>query len=105
VPHAGDFEMWHRMALRFPVLLMPDGIVWYRDHEEQESTTRHLFLSVYEGIRRKYLTHPECPLPAEVSQEMSRKRKRVLRKTILGHAVRFRFSHVADHLKALSSWK
>ena len=96
--------MWHRMALRFPVLLMPDGIVWYRDHEEQVSTTRHLFLSVYEGVRLKYLRHPDCPLPAETSAELIRKRKRALRRMILGHAIRLRFSHAVDNVKALSSY-
>jgi glycosyltransferase involved in cell wall biosynthesis len=104
IPHAGDFEMWHRMALRFPVLLMPDGMVWYRDHAEQESNTRHLFLSVYEGVRLKYLRHPDCPLPAGTSRNLIRKRKRDLTKTILGHAVRFRFTHVADNIKALTSY-
>lgn len=105
IPHAGDFEMWHRMALHYPVLLMPDGMVWYRDHAEQESTTRHLFLGVYEGVRRKYLLHPDCPLPPETSRKLLRKRKRDLFRTILSHAVRFRFTGVADNVKALYFWK
>lgn len=103
--HAGDFEMWHRMALHYPVLLMPDGMVWYREHEEQESTTRRQFLTSYEGVRQKYLTDPDCPLPAGISRKMIRKRKWGLIRTILGHTIRFRFSYAAEDFKALSFWK
>lgn len=35
--HLGDFELWHLMALRYPVVLMPHGIVWHRVHDEQQS--------------------------------------------------------------------
>ena len=102
---AGDFEMWHRMALHFPVLLMPDGMVWYREHGEQEMKSHRQFVTSYEGVRRKYLTHPECPLPAGESGKVIRKRKQDLRRTILGHAIRLRFAYVADNFKALSFWK
>src|SRR5690606_24676081 len=32
----GDFEMWHVLSQKYPVVLMPQGIVWYREHDEQE---------------------------------------------------------------------
>jgi glycosyltransferase involved in cell wall biosynthesis len=32
----GDFEMWHLLSQKYPVVLMPHGIVWYREHDEQE---------------------------------------------------------------------
>ena len=32
----GDFEMWHLLSRQFPVVLMPQGIAWYRVHDEQE---------------------------------------------------------------------
>lgn len=32
----GDFEMWHLLSQQFNVVLMPHGIVWYREHDEQE---------------------------------------------------------------------
>jgi glycosyltransferase involved in cell wall biosynthesis len=102
---AGDFEMWHRMALRFPVLLMPDGMVWYREHGEQEVRSHRQFLATYEDIRLRYLTHPECPLPSETSREIIRKRKRDLMRSILGHAIRLRFSYVTGDLKALFIYK
>ncbi len=32
--------MWLAMSLRYNVLLMPDGITWYRIHEEQVDSDR-----------------------------------------------------------------
>ncbi len=35
--HLGDYELWHLLALKFPVVLMPHGIVWHRIHDNQQS--------------------------------------------------------------------
>jgi glycosyltransferase involved in cell wall biosynthesis len=32
----GDFEMWNILSQKFKVVLMPHGIVWYREHDEGE---------------------------------------------------------------------
>jgi glycosyltransferase involved in cell wall biosynthesis len=32
----GDFAMWHRIAAEHPVLLLPQGLTWYRVHDAQE---------------------------------------------------------------------
>jgi glycosyltransferase involved in cell wall biosynthesis len=54
----GDFEMWHKLALHSPLLLMPDGIVWYRSHSEQEFSSYKKYWSKYASIELHYLTHP-----------------------------------------------
>ena len=36
-PFLGDFELWHLLSQKHSVLLMPEGIVWYRFHKKQES--------------------------------------------------------------------
>jgi glycosyltransferase involved in cell wall biosynthesis len=61
----GDFEMWHRLALKFPVVLMPHGIVWYREHGEQEVNSYMNYVTQYEQIRKQYLADPLCPLSKE----------------------------------------
>ncbi|MFD2999144.1 glycosyltransferase family 2 protein [Pontibacter toksunensis] len=40
----GDYELWHRLSLQFPVVVMPTALVWYRHHDEQESNQRSVFL-------------------------------------------------------------
>ena len=61
----GDFEMWHILAARFPVVLLPDGIVWNREHpaqEIQDFRNRPSDAFTYNRISIDYLQRPECPL-------------------------------------------
>jgi glycosyltransferase involved in cell wall biosynthesis len=80
-----DAEMWLRMAARFDVLLMPNGLVWWRAHEEQES--RYRLSAVVEDTSRLYLLilaaleNPTCPLD-------SADRERAIRFIQRGHARR-----------------
>jgi len=36
--HVGDFELWHILSSRFPVVLMPQGVVWERAHDNRQMT-------------------------------------------------------------------
>ncbi|MBK9291147.1 MAG: glycosyltransferase family 2 protein [Bacteroidetes bacterium] len=63
--YLGDFEMWHVLAARYPVVLMQQGIVWYRVHEEQEMQHNRTNLSIpfkYLMCAEEMLNKPECPL-------------------------------------------
>lgn len=51
----GDNEMWHRLALNENLLLMPDGIVWYREHEAQEVNSKMNYEHYYIAIKKFYL--------------------------------------------------
>lgn len=61
----GDFEMWNRLALDYSVVLICDGVVWYREHEEQESNSASQFNQVYESIKVQYLFDKRCQLDEE----------------------------------------
>lgn len=95
----GDMEMWHRMALHFPVLLMPDGIVWYREHDSQEFNDAGQFTVRYEEITLQYLKDPACPLTAGQVSEILSRRKRQWLKFACFHFLRLRWGRVAGDLK------
>lgn len=57
-----DIDMWHRIALQYPVVLMPDGLVWQRRHPEQELSDQQNFIYDSEKIKWKYLLDPLCKL-------------------------------------------
>ncbi|PNW26875.1 glycosyltransferase family 2 protein [Formosa algae] len=40
VRHFGDSDLWHRLSQKYPVVLMPHGIVWYRKSDGQEASIR-----------------------------------------------------------------
>lgn len=64
--YLGDFEMWHILAARYPVVLMPHGIVWYREHEEQEMQHNRTDFTIpfkYLQCAEEMINRPECPLP------------------------------------------
>ena len=74
-----DTDMWHRMGLRYPVVLMPDGIVWQRKHSTQELNDAHHFIVDGNKIKWKYLLDPACPL---VNEQIRQIRKiRIMRYT------------------------
>ena len=76
----GDYEMWHRLALKSPVALMPHGVVWYRAHDDQESNVIGEFEEVYRRISLKHLHSESKPLsPAELHQVAQLQRKRHLK--------------------------
>ncbi len=66
--YLGDFEMWHVLSARYPVLLMPQGIVWYREHEEQEMQDNRTDFTIpfkYLKCSEEMINKPECPLSPE----------------------------------------
>ncbi len=64
----GDTEMWLRLAARWPVVRLVEGLVWWRRHEQQEIA---LGYSSYGNLEWSYrvavasLMQRECPLNAE----------------------------------------
>jgi len=66
--YLGDFEMWHMLAAKFPVVLMQQGVVWYREHEEQEMQHNRTDFTVpfkYIKCSEEMLLKEECPLNAD----------------------------------------
>jgi glycosyltransferase involved in cell wall biosynthesis len=88
----GDFELWHNLAACYPVVLLPQGVAWYRLHSEQEmkdfrTDLRYPF--AYHCIALDQLMKPECPLlPSErakaVRQVQRAQARAILRAATLG---------------------
>jgi len=69
--YLGDFEMWHVLANNFPVVLMSQGLVWYREHEEQEMQNNRTDFTIpfkYLKCSEEMLMKPECPLSEDERQ-------------------------------------
>ncbi len=59
---AGDFEMWNRLAQNYPVVAMQQGIVWSRQHNDQEMNSHRQFSRLYEDLKIQFLMQSSCPL-------------------------------------------
>lgn len=78
-----DTEMWHILALRFPCVLMPHGIVWYREHNQQESAQirTDLRVSVRYTVAKLHFFEKEKAIPISTLQRATTIRR--LRKELI----------------------
>jgi len=68
----GDFEMWHMLANKSPVVLIQQGVVWYREHEDQEMAHNRTDFTVpfkYVLCSEEMLNHADCPLSEEETKK------------------------------------
>lgn len=96
--HTSDSEMNFRMALDHSILLLPDGLWWYRIHENQISQTSGKDRMAAETViwYRELLAHPRNPLTAEERGRLAGEAARNFWRLILrrlsegkvGHALR-----------------
>jgi glycosyltransferase involved in cell wall biosynthesis len=85
--HSGDFAMWNHIACFYAVVLMPQGIVWYRSHDDQinfwqsnDSMESLLIEFEYFKVAEYYLKNNSCPLPKQERVNLlSDNRKRQLK--------------------------
>jgi glycosyltransferase involved in cell wall biosynthesis len=85
-PHGeGDYEMWLLLSQSHQVVLMPEGVAWYRVHEEQIDFRRRSdpFLRFrYYLVTLKYLSQ-DCPLQPEQIRQITRETHRNMTKDIV----------------------
>lgn len=99
---AGDYEMWHRLALSYPVVLMPDGMVWYREHEGQEMTEHHKYLATYEKISREYFLSEACPLTSEQKKYITINRRKQIVKSAVKAVLKLKWNELAEQIRLLN---
>jgi glycosyltransferase involved in cell wall biosynthesis len=61
----GDIDMWHRLSRYHFLLLMPQGIIWSRGHNDSESGKFKNNLAIdfrYLSVKAANLLHKDCPL-------------------------------------------
>jgi glycosyltransferase involved in cell wall biosynthesis len=100
----GDMEMWHKLALNYNVLLMPEGIVWYREHDAQEMNSYFRFMKDYENVSIRYLTSKACPMPQEAVSRIFRAKKRSLLRQAIKSAVLLKGKQFRSNWKCLKAY-
>ena len=69
--YVGDFELWHKLSLSERVILLPHGIIWSREHEEQESKlvrSDSFNLFQYMLISHRFLNLKDTPLSINLKE-------------------------------------
>lgn len=81
-----DIHLWCRLAARWPTVLLPPGLVWWRRHAGQEFTGDNADLAYLERgykLAIQALSGPTCPLPdAEREASLMRARQHFSRRLL-----------------------
>jgi glycosyltransferase involved in cell wall biosynthesis len=81
-----DTDLWFRLSAKYPVVLLPPGLVWWRRHEDQEFTKDDAKIEYLErgfALEIDALSSSECPLPpAERRMAIDRSRQRHARRLL-----------------------
>lgn len=92
VRHYGDMDMWMRLAMKYPVVLMQEGLVWWRAHDDQEAQKRkhklHLPMITANAII-DYVLDRQCPLNEREKYQAIKRIKNFKRKLILQRIRKF----------------
>jgi glycosyltransferase involved in cell wall biosynthesis len=101
--HVGDFELWHQLSLKDSVVLLPHGIIWSREHDEQESKANRSNSYIpfkYMLISKDFLNSSEVPLN-NIDRELSLKKvhRAIARSVIRSIVFEFNFKRAMLKLK------
>lgn len=91
----GDFEIWHKLSKKCNVVLMPHGIVWYREHEEQEMKDHRT--DPYEPfkyilLQEEIIAELDCPLDSYEKEKVLEKISVRKSKSILSAFKKYSFA-------------
>ena len=93
--HLGDFELWNILSQKFNVVLMPQGTVWYRSHNDQQNRDNKTKPAVnfkYIVLEYKILKSNDCPLSEKekiISQKKClRKQARYILRFLKSHGIK-----------------
>ena len=82
----GDFEMWHTIAQRHPVVAIPHMLSFYRKHDDQEMSHHRedpIWAFRYLIISLEHLGRFECPLDENQQKKESQKVRRKAGRSII----------------------
>jgi glycosyltransferase involved in cell wall biosynthesis len=77
--YVGDTEMWLKLAARWPVVKFPQGLIWWRQHAQQEFKAGYIsydYDMMLFQIKHAALVDSACPFgPAEREKALARLRR------------------------------
>lgn len=86
-----DTELWLRLTIHNPLVLLPPGLVWWRRHEDQEYTkgnAKETYLRLGHKLNMKALDAESCPLDSELRIKAAERCKQHFARKILSLATR-----------------
>lgn len=101
----GDYEMWHRLAQSYSIVLMPHGMVWYRTHNAQELNNYKKFRDKYFEIKMEYLQSASTPLSSVDKKLAINKEVKISNRELIRALLRFDLDSFSWNIKQIVSLK
>jgi glycosyltransferase involved in cell wall biosynthesis len=96
-----DTDLWYKLALKHPVVLFQDGVVWQRRHPNQELSDQKNYITAGEKLKWKYLLSEDCLLTREQVRKVKSGRIRRYTGFIASGLKKFDFELVKIYVKCL----
>jgi glycosyltransferase involved in cell wall biosynthesis len=96
-----DTDLWYKLALKHPVVLFQDGVVWQRRHPNQELSDQKNYITAGEKLKWKYLLSEDCLLTREQVSKVKSGRIRRYTGFIASGLKKFDFELVKIYVKCL----
>lgn len=87
-PFTGDYNLWHRLASQSPVVIFPNSLLFWRDHDDQQSTINNanpIHQLSHLLARIDNLKNSKFPIEPNLREHNLEKAYRQLARTILVH--------------------
>lgn len=83
--YIGDGEMWMKFALKYPIVKIQPGLIWWRTHPGQEFSmgSQEYALLRYE-LDKEILGNPLCPLNEKEKEHALGNSRRLIGRRVLG---------------------
>lgn len=101
IRHRGDYDLWLRLAAKYPVVRVPAFLTWNFDHDGQEKSKNHLYKkALTHNISIAALKDANCPLKEEDKQRAIKKwRRGFIRQNIFGGLLKCKLKEVLYLMK------
>lgn len=104
--HLGDYELWHLLALKKQVVLMPDGLVWYRHHINQQNTDNkekpEVSFKYLVSEINFYKTCKQLPFDENYRRFVVKRQKKIAYKIIRQYFKRLQFKNAFKLLRMMN---
>lgn len=95
IRHRGDYDLWLRLAAKYPVVRLPAFMGWNYSHPGQELSKNMLYKKALNyNVSMGALDSPDCPLSKqEIAEAKQRWQRGYIRQNIFGNILKMNFKN------------
>lgn len=105
--YVGDFELWLKIAMHYPVLELHPSLIFWRQHPEQEikneNKNRNDQISLNLSVLTDVLNCKDCPLTQSEKKRIFTKERKGIWRYLMSNAIKK--GKISDAFKHYKEWK